>query len=190
MAGMTEDKLQLLENTKEGLKTAINATGHTVGDVFSEYPSAVTAYKDEVDAGYAQIAAAITDKGVPTEATDTPAQMAANIGQIETGGLPASRVGETEFCSDISNGKVGILYTEELGIVPIMGAWQGLSYSAICANGQEVSIEEDTNVINITYYNEGYPEDIIHIDYLGGHIEYGSTIFTPENIQLFINRIS
>lgn len=85
MAGMTEDKLQLLENTKEGLKTAINATGHTVGDVFSEYPSAVTAYKDEVDAGYAQIAAAITDKGVPTEATDTPAQMATNIGAIETG---------------------------------------------------------------------------------------------------------
>ena len=82
MAGTTEDKLQLLENTKAGLKTAINATGHTVGEVFSAYPAAVTAYKDEVDAGYAQIAAAITDKGVPTEATDTPAQMAANIGEI------------------------------------------------------------------------------------------------------------
>lgn len=86
MAGTTEDKLQVLENTKAGLKTAINATGHTVGDVFSAYPAAVTAYKNEVDDGYAQIAAAITDKGVPTEATDTPAQMATNIGQIETGG--------------------------------------------------------------------------------------------------------
>lgn len=42
-----------------------------------------------VSNGKAQIASAITDKGVSTSANDSFAQMAANIGQIESGGFTA-----------------------------------------------------------------------------------------------------
>ena len=44
-------------------------------------------YSGDVDNGKSLIATAITDKGVATAATDTFSQMAANIGQIETGGI-------------------------------------------------------------------------------------------------------
>lgn len=79
MANTTADKLALLEATKAAMKSAINGSGSTVGDVFSAYPAAITS-------GKSAIARAVTDKGVETAATETFAQMAENIGQIETGG--------------------------------------------------------------------------------------------------------
>ena len=77
--GTTEQKLSKLSNTKAAIKSAINGSGSTVGDVFSEYPTAITS-------GKSVIAQAITDKGVETAVDATFEQMAENIGQIETGG--------------------------------------------------------------------------------------------------------
>lgn len=79
MANTTADKLAKLEATKSAMKTAINGSGNLVGDVFADYPGAVDDFRSKV-------ATAITEKGVPTAATDTPDQMASNIGSIETGG--------------------------------------------------------------------------------------------------------
>ena len=78
MANTTVDKLTKLNSTKAALKTSINGSGNIVGDVFADYPGAVDDFRSKV-------ATAITAKGVPTAATDTPDQMAANIGSIETG---------------------------------------------------------------------------------------------------------
>ncbi|OUM86644.1 MAG: hypothetical protein BAA01_11590 [Bacillus thermozeamaize] len=61
------DKSQLQTNDKSNLVAAVNELFTSVGS------------------GKALIAAAITDKGVPTSPTDTFATMAANIGAIETG---------------------------------------------------------------------------------------------------------
>lgn len=85
MANTTADKLALLEATKAAMKSAINGSGSTVGDVFSAYPVAITS-------GKSAIAQAVTDKGVETAATDTFAQMAVNIEQIETGGVESVSV--------------------------------------------------------------------------------------------------
>ncbi len=74
--GTTAQKLSKLADTKAAIKSAINDS--SLGDVFSTYPTAITN-------GKSAIASAITDKGVTTAATDTFAQMATNIGQIETG---------------------------------------------------------------------------------------------------------
>lgn len=76
--GTTADKLEKLANTKSLLKSAINGSGSVVGDVFSDYPTAITN-------GKAAIAAAITDKGVQTAADATFQTMAENVGKIETG---------------------------------------------------------------------------------------------------------
>ena len=77
--GTTSQKLQKLAETKAGIKSAINGSGNTVGDVFSIYPAAITA-------GKSSIAYAITAKGVTTAPTDTFTQMATNIEQIVSGG--------------------------------------------------------------------------------------------------------
>ena len=79
MANTTADKLAKLSSTKAALKSAINGSGSTVGDVFSTYPTAITS-------GKSAIAQAITDKGVTTAANATFQQMANNIGQIQGGG--------------------------------------------------------------------------------------------------------
>lgn len=76
--GTLAQKLQKLLSTKAGIKNAINGSGSTVGNNFSEYPTAITD-------GKALIAAAVTDKGVETAANATFQQIAGNIGQIETG---------------------------------------------------------------------------------------------------------
>lgn len=86
--GTTSDKLAKLANTKSLLKTAINGTGSVVGDVFSDYPTAITN-------GKSAIAAAITDKGVQTAADATFQTMAENVGKIKTGGGPPSDIDVT-----------------------------------------------------------------------------------------------
>lgn len=78
MANTTADKLAHLQSIKNGLKKSINGSGNIVGDVFADYPGAVDDFRSKV-------ATAITEKGVATAATDTPDQMAANIGAIESG---------------------------------------------------------------------------------------------------------
>ena len=73
--GTIAEKLAKIEETKAALKSAINGIGNIVGDVFDEYPTAISS-------GKSAIAAAITGKGVATAATNTFAQMATNIGEI------------------------------------------------------------------------------------------------------------
>lgn len=75
-----QSEIDRLATVKADLKAAINgASGATVGDVFGDYPGAITS-------GKAAIASAITEKGVTTAADATFQQMATNIGAIETGG--------------------------------------------------------------------------------------------------------
>ena len=74
-----QSEIDRLTTIKANLKAAINgASGATVGDVFGDYPGAITS-------GKAAIATAITEKGVETAADATFQQMAENIGAIETG---------------------------------------------------------------------------------------------------------
>lgn len=68
-------KVQRCEETKALLKTAINGSGNTVGDKFSDYPVAISN-------GKALIAGAITDKGVSTSADATFEQMEKNVRSI------------------------------------------------------------------------------------------------------------
>lgn len=76
--GTTVDKLEKLLDTKNGIKKAINGSGNTVGDKFSDYPVAITN-------GMSGIAAAITEKGVQT-ASDAPFDvLQTNVREIETG---------------------------------------------------------------------------------------------------------
>lgn len=75
--GTIEEKLNALKATKAALKAAINGSGNTVGDKFSDYPIAVTN-------GKSLIAAAVTDKGVETAADATFQQIATNISSISS----------------------------------------------------------------------------------------------------------
>lgn len=74
-----QSEIDRLAAIKAQLKSAINgAAGSVVGDVFADYPAAITS-------GKASVAAAITDKGVQTAADATFQQMADNIKSIQTG---------------------------------------------------------------------------------------------------------
>ena len=74
-----QNEIDRLATVKADLKAAINgASGSTVGDIFGDYPGAITS-------GKSAIAAAITDKGVTTAADATFQQMAENIGAIQSG---------------------------------------------------------------------------------------------------------
>ena len=75
--GTIEEKLNALKATKAALKAAINGSGNTVGDKFSDYPVAVSD-------GKSIIASVVTAKGVQTAADATFAQIANNISQIES----------------------------------------------------------------------------------------------------------
>lgn len=75
-----QSEIDRLTTIKANLKVAINgASGATVGEVFGDYPGAITS-------GKAAIASAITEKGVATAADATFQQMAENVAAIETGG--------------------------------------------------------------------------------------------------------
>ena len=107
--GTTSQKLQKLAETKAGIKSAINGSGNTVGDVFSTYPTAITT-------GKSGIASAITAKGVTTAATDTFTQMATNIEQIASGGEPAGVTIHSVYGYSIAGDeKTGILYIPPSG---------------------------------------------------------------------------
>ena len=77
--GTIADKLAKLNSTKAALKSAINGSGNTVGDVFADYPPAVSN-------GRAGIAAAITEKGVQTSADAPFDVLETNVRAIEAGG--------------------------------------------------------------------------------------------------------
>lgn len=73
-----QSEIDRLATVKADLKAAINgASGATVGDVFGDYPGAITS-------GKAAIASAITEKGVATAADATFQQMAEKIGEIQS----------------------------------------------------------------------------------------------------------
>lgn len=80
MANTTADKLAKLLSTRRAMKDAINGSGNTVGDVFADYPPAVSN-------GRAGIAAAITEKGVQTSADAPFDVLETNVRAIETGGV-------------------------------------------------------------------------------------------------------
>lgn len=109
--GTIAQKLQKLLSTKAGIKNAINGSGSTVGDNFSEYPTAITD-------GKAYIAEKITAKGVATSADATFQQMGDNVSAIETGG------GDPEFVyigiqNPYGNTQEGFsfYYTNEKGVL-------------------------------------------------------------------------
>ena len=90
MANTTADKLKKLSSTKASLKSAINGTGATVGDVFSAYPDAIFKAKED-------IAAAITEKGVATAPYYTFDTLVANIKAIKTGGESVTiKIGQSD----------------------------------------------------------------------------------------------
>lgn len=97
-----QSEIDRLAAIKAELKSAINgAAGSVVGDVFAEYPAAITS-------GKASIAAAITDKGVETAADATFQEMAGNIEQIQgastaTVVLSGTANGSVKFVNSDSN---------------------------------------------------------------------------------------
>lgn len=100
--GTTEEKLQKLMQTKDDIKTAINGSGNTVGDKFSDYPVAITE-------GKAYIAQKITEKGVAASGNDTFQQLGDKVGEIQSGGKQFATVKKgknVEGYSVITNGFV------------------------------------------------------------------------------------
>lgn len=147
MANTTADKLAKLSSTKAALKSAINGSGSTVGDVFSEYPTAITS-------GKSAIAQEITDKGVETAATDTFAQMATNIGQIATGSIYEETSNFSEFALWLSDkaesDKFGVIVSTPNDSDCFVPLFSGLSWY----NGQNFESFGSMNVI-ITLENFG-----------------------------------
>lgn len=72
-------EIDRLMGIKADLKAAINGSGSTVGDVFADYPPAVSN-------GRAGIAAAITEKGVQTPADAPFDVLQANVRAIQLSG--------------------------------------------------------------------------------------------------------
>lgn len=75
-----QSEIDRLVRIKADLKAAINGSGSTVGDVFADYPPAVSN-------GRAGIAAAITEKGVQTPADAPFDVLQANVRAISSGGV-------------------------------------------------------------------------------------------------------
>lgn len=73
-----QSEIDRLADIKAAMKSAINGSGSTVGDKFSDYPPAVTN-------GRAGIAAAITEKGVQTSADAPFDVLEANVKAIQAG---------------------------------------------------------------------------------------------------------
>lgn len=97
MANTTADKLAKLETTKAELKSAINENGGSVGDVFSDYPTAVRAMANSIipvsrggtgstslNAGYALIGNGTDAVGTRaiTNLTSTASALTANTNLI------------------------------------------------------------------------------------------------------------
>lgn len=72
-----QSEIDRLSGIKADLKAAINGSGSTVGDVFADYPPAVSN-------GRAGIAAAITEKGVQTPADAPFDVLQANVRAISS----------------------------------------------------------------------------------------------------------
>lgn len=144
--GTIADKLTKLQETKSALKAAINGSGSTVGDKFSDYPAAVAN-------GKAGIAAAITEKGVTTAADATFQTMADNVAAIESGG-------ETATVSLEGSGKLGgviAYYLSENGAfksaVGHDGNWQQFtisvpSYIMVYCSGPSPTFSENLEKVD------------------------------------------
>ena len=174
MANRTADKLAKLNSTKAALKSAINGSGSTVGDVFSAYPTAITS-------GKSAIAQAITDKGVTTAANATFQQMATNIGQISSNTL-LNEIDSIEFCSAITSGLPAYLFVSNCGIIPIVGFSKLLNYSVLTTTNFSFTIDCSSGEV-VQVFSEA---DVIQFHPFDGDISYGSEVFSKENIKFFI----
>lgn len=133
MANTTADKLAKLSSTKAALKSAINGSGSTVGDVFSEYPTAITS-------GKSAIAQAITGKGMETAADATFQQMAENIGSIQLGAKITTSRNCDEILEILEKWSLESAESSILIIRVIFKENDSSVFEFSCANGQAYSI--------------------------------------------------
>lgn len=154
--GTIADKLTKLQETKSALKTAINGSGSTVGDKFSDYPVAVTN-------GKASIASAITEKGVATAADATFDVMAENIRAIKSGG----NVCNVTYTGSIITTK--IVYCSLEGSIKNISVGKGEKIQFQCLEGSMVCVvwlSQDSNWDPIIS-----PETEIISDGMGSYME-------------------
>lgn len=158
--GTIADKLANIEATKSALKAAINGSGSTVGDKFADYPRAVDDFRSK-------IATAITAKGVSTNATDMPDQMAANIGAIETG-IPYKRVEGYPEPFDICEVWVteGSLAGTLLVVLPFQQR-QSSVISRIDNNITVVAKDDGSNFVSITVADVSSGSSNFYVDETG-----------------------
>lgn len=146
--GTTADKLAKLTATKSSLKSAINGSGSVVGDVFSEYPTAITN-------GKSAIAAAITNKGVQTAADATFQTMAENVGKIETG----SQIETVTITNNTATAVYINVYTE-YGVTPArisQGSRSDVIKNSIFIYGSEtLGPSISGNYEDIGFFNYGF----------------------------------
>lgn len=177
MANTTADKLAKLNSTKAALKSAINGSGSTVGDVFSEYPTAITD-------GKSQIASAITDKGVSTSANATFQQMATNIGQISSNTLLEEIDSET-FGNAIDLGMPGYLFVSNYGILPIVGIISGVSYQVVLKNEYVFELKYEGG----ESFQVSFEDDSMDFYFRSHEVYYGNNVFSEENIKFFVDAL-
>lgn len=169
MANTTADKLAKLNATKADLKAAINGSGNTVGAVFSAYPAAITS-------GKTAIAQAITEKGVETEETDTFAQMAANIGQIDTGG-PFLEVGSPADTFEFLDYSTFVIWEAGGTPIPILNPTEvdGLMYPIGTALTPDLFVVSYLNYV--VYVESPYYGEVAHFDKTSGDYSFNTSDF-------------
>jgi len=103
-----QSEIDRLAGIKADMKSAINGSGSTVGDVFADYPPAVSN-------GRAGIAAAITEKGV-----QTPADAPFDVLQANVRAIPSGSYGETVSISNLSSFEIYAVDFKDGYAIPVI----------------------------------------------------------------------
>ena len=142
---------------------------------------AVTELFTSVSDGKSAVAAAITDKGVATAATDSFAQMAANIRAIETNRLTFEELDVTQVGGAISAFIPIYILVNNFGLIPIVDVNSINSYEVYDVFGNNsVGVSNNSGIIEISDLS-----DVLQIHYDMGEVSFGNSTFAQSNVTFW-----